>query len=96
MSLVTVTIPPKVEKQVRALASAQGLSLERYISATLEQQARVSELLAAVEAQRGKVSGKRFLELLDKAPDVAPMKGDEIPPDLAARLQARRKKRSIR
>ena len=94
MSKVTVIIPPDVEKKARALARAKGLTLEEHMSSTLAHEVLVNELLTEIHARRGKVTAKRFLQLLNKAGGEPPMPGDEIPPDLAAKLRARDKKRA--
>jgi len=80
MSAITVRLPESVHGQARELALADGASINNFIvSAVAEKIAarRTVEWLKKQAAERG--SPERLLELLDQAPDVPPMPGDERP-----------------
>jgi hypothetical protein len=78
MSSIQITLPEEVVSAARRQAEKDQQSLDEYLSRA------IVEHLAAVRRfedlrERGKdASRERFLEALNKAPDVPPVPGDEI------------------
>jgi hypothetical protein len=94
MSRVQIDLPAFVQRDVAAMAQRDGVSPEQLmVIAIAEKMAalRMAEQIIGPEARRLR---RRFRELLAKAPDVPPMPGDEIPPDLAAKLKRLRSHRA--
>jgi hypothetical protein len=96
MSTKTYTLPPALEREAQKIARRNGVPVEKFIATA------VSTLVGADKTYRetrrpGKMQArKRLVEILDKAPDVSPMPGDEIPDNLRASLRRLREKRKSR
>ena len=77
MTALTIRLPNSVHERIKQLALKDGISVNQFIaSAAAEKMASVLTLdwLRAEAAQ-----GRRddFLAMLDRAPDVPPLPGDE-------------------
>ena len=77
MTALTIRLPDSVHRKIKELAARDGVSVNQFIaSAAAEKMASVLTLdwLRAEAAQ-----GRRddFLAMLDRAPDVPPLPGDE-------------------
>lgn len=80
MSAITVRLPNSVHGQAKALALADGASVNNFIVSAVSEKIAARRTVAWLKKQaeeRG--SPEKFLELLDQAPDAPPMPGDEVP-----------------
>jgi hypothetical protein len=87
MSIKPYLLPPELDREARKIARRDGVPLERFIATAVSAMIGADRAFHASKRMNKEYAKKRFLEILDKAPDVPPMPGDEIPPELAAKLK---------
>jgi hypothetical protein len=87
MSKMLVKLPLDLGRRARAMADCDGVSVQKLVETAVAEKVAGAQAIRILGNGRSKVTRERFLELLAKAPDVPPMPGDEIPPELAAKLQ---------
>jgi uncharacterized protein (DUF1778 family) len=77
MTALTIRLPDSVHLKIKELAARDGVSVNQFIaSAAAEKMASVMTLdYLRAEAAQGQ--RKDFLAVLDRAPDVPPLAGDE-------------------
>ncbi len=77
MTALTIRLPDSVHLKIKELAARDGVSVNQFIaSAAAEKMASVMTLdYLRAEASRGRRAD--FLAVLDQAPDVPPLPGDE-------------------
>lgn len=77
MTALTIRLPDSVHRKIKELAASDGISVNQFIaSAAAEKMASVMTLdWLRTEASQGRRAD--FLALLDAAPDVPPVAGDE-------------------
>lgn len=90
MSTVQLELPAFVQRDVDAMARRDGVSPEQLMIIAIAEKVTAMRVTEQMEGKDMQELRRRFREILDKVPDVPPMPGDEIPPDLAAKLKARR------
>ena len=86
MSNSTVKLSSGLERLAKAQARRDGVSVQELVEAAVVEKIAMARAVRDMNKTRRKVSGRRLLELLDKAPDVSPIPGDELPPGLTARF----------
>jgi hypothetical protein len=87
MSVKTFSLPPELDRQARKIARRDGVPVERFIATAVSAMIGADHAFHAARRMSKEEARKRWLEVLDKVPDNPPMIGDEIPPDLAAKLK---------
>ena len=93
MTQLKLEVSDAVHGRLQELAEREGVSVTQLLSSA------VSEKLSVMEADRffreraSKGSRERFHEILAKVPKRKPMKGDEVPASLRAKLNKRAKAR---
>ena len=87
MNKMLVKLPVDLGRRAKAMADRDGVSIQELVETAVAEKIASAQAIRILGNGRSKVTRERFLELLAKAPDVPPMPGDEIPPDLAAKLQ---------
>ncbi len=77
MTALTIRLPDSVHLKIKELAARDGVSVNQFIaSAAAEKMASVMTLdYLRAEATQGQ--REDFLAVLDRAPDVPPLPGDE-------------------
>jgi len=77
MTALTIRLPDSVHRKIKELAASDGVSVNQFIaSAAAEKMASVMTLnWLRTEASQGR--REDFLALLNAAPDVPPLRGDE-------------------
>jgi hypothetical protein len=78
MSQLTLQLPDPVMDAVKKLADRERITLEEFIACMVSETVRLDEFWEQRVARGKKVSRERFLEILNNAPDVPPIPGDEI------------------
>ncbi|MDR2220554.1 MAG: type II toxin-antitoxin system HicB family antitoxin [Methylobacillus sp.] len=77
MTALTIRLPDSVHRKIKELAANDGVSVNQFIaSAAAEKMASVLTL-DWLRAQASQGRREDFLALLDAAPDVPPIAGDE-------------------
>ena len=95
MSANSFTLPPVLDRQARKIARRDGVPMERVVATAVAAFVSADKAFHAPRRMNKETAKRRLLELLDKAPDVPPIPGDELPPDLAAKFQRFRSRRTI-
>ncbi|MBP6229924.1 MAG: toxin-antitoxin system HicB family antitoxin [Pseudomonadales bacterium] len=77
MTALTIRLPDSVHLRIKELAARDGVSVNQFIaSAAAEKMASVMTLdYLRKEAAQGRRAD--FLAVLDRAPDIPPLQGDE-------------------
>lgn len=73
-------LPSSIKDAAARLAKADGVSLNQWIASAVAQKVGVIETAAAFLKERaGEATGDGFAAFLDRVPDLAPERGDELP-----------------
>ncbi len=96
MSALSLRLPNSLHARARELAEQEGISLNQFVSTAVAEKlsALLTEEYLASRARRG--SRTAYLKALGKAPDVAPIAGDELPATGATPRSSRRRKASAK
>ncbi len=78
MSTIQINLPPSVLDEARRLASKDNIPLDYYVALVLTRHVASVQGIEYLKQRAVGASRERFLEILDKAPDVPPIPGDEI------------------
>lgn len=80
MNTITLTLPPSLYEQVRALAEKDNIPLDQFIALAVAEKA--SALLTAdyLTARAARGDRSRFEQVLAKVPDIAPVPEDRLGP----------------
>jgi hypothetical protein len=92
MTKMIVELPLDLGRRAKAMARRDGVSIQELVEAAVAEKIASEQAIRTLSSGRSKVTRQRFLELLAKAPDVPPMKGDEMPAELAAKLASFRRR----
>jgi len=80
MSNIQLHLPESVLDEARRLASKDNISLDYYVALVLTRHLALIDGIEYMKQRSRDASRERFLNILDKAPDVAPVAGDEREP----------------
>ena len=94
MSRVQFELPPFVRRDVEAFAQRDGVSPEQLMIIAIAEKVGAMRMAQQYNGPESRELRRRFMEILAKAPDVPPIPGDEIPPDLAAKLKRLKSRRT--
>jgi hypothetical protein len=83
MSTKTIKLPSDLEVQARKIADREGVSVERFVTHAVTAMIGADQALQAGRRMNKQAAKKRLREILAKAPDVPPLRGDEMPADPA-------------
>ena len=78
MSTLSIQLPNSVRECMETLAREDGVPVDSYIVSVLSRRAAVAEADSYVRRRAALGSSEQLAALLAKAPDVAPMPGDEL------------------
>ncbi|HZU10666.1 MAG TPA: hypothetical protein VFA02_12255 [Pseudacidobacterium sp.] len=79
-------LPISIKKAAQRLAKEDGVSLNQWIAVAVAEKVGVVETAAEFFAKRAKKGDKReFLKFLRSVPNVPPLPGDELPPEMVHR-----------
>jgi len=76
MSTLSIRLPNSLHQKVKELAEREGVSMNQVINVTLAEKVAEDEAMRYLEVRAKRGSRERFLELLEKAPDVPPVPED--------------------
>lgn len=75
---VQIDLPVSLEEQVKTLAEREGISVDEFISIALAEKVATLETATYLSERAKRGSRERLLEILAKAPDIAPNTKDSI------------------
>lgn len=77
MSTLSIRLPKSLHQKVKELAEREGVSMNQVINVTLAEKVAEDEAMRYLEERAKRGSRERYLELLEKAPDVPPVAEDQ-------------------
>lgn len=87
MSNVSVKLPSVLGRRAKAQAQRDGVSMQELVETAVAEKIAGARVARQMKRARLRVARPRLLELLKKAPNVPPVPGDELPPEVAARFK---------
>ena len=78
MSTLSLRLPDSLHRKVRELAQEDGISINQFISTAVAEKLSALLTVEYLEERAKLGSRKKFLEILDRVPDVPPEPGDEV------------------
>ena len=87
MSMMSVKLPSDLGRRAKLQAKQDGVSIQELVETAVAEKIAAAQSVRPLKRTRFRVSQKRLLELLNKAPNVPPEPGDELPPELAAKFK---------
>ncbi len=78
MSTLSIRLPKSVHEQVKALASAEGISMNHFIALAVAEKIAVLQTVNYLEERAKRGSREKLLAVLAKAPDVEPEEYDRL------------------
>lgn len=86
MSTILDDLPSELQRKARAIAKRDGMSIREFIESAVAEKLAAAGTVASLRRRKPRVTRKRLMELLAKAPDRAPVRGDELPPKVRQSL----------
>jgi len=83
MSALQITVSEEINRQAMKLAAESGLTVEQFVARAVEAQVAALNSEEYWKARAARGNPNDLTRILDMAPDVPPMLGDEISPDNA-------------
>ncbi len=78
MSKLSIRLPKSVHEQVKALASAEGISMNQFIALAVAEKIAALQTVNYLEERARRGSREKLLAVLAKAPDVEPEEYDRL------------------
>ena len=78
MSTLSIRLPKSVHEQVKALASAEGISMNHFIALAVAEKIATLQTVNYLEERARRGSREKLLAVLAKAPDVEPEEYDRL------------------
>ena len=72
MSTLSIRLPKSVHEQVKALARAEGISMNQFIALAVAEKIAALQTVNYLEERAKRGSREKLLAVLAKAPDVEP------------------------
>lgn len=79
MTALSVRLPESLHAQLKALAQAEGVSINQLIVLSVAEKVSALKTEDYFKERAARANRAAFLAVLDKAPDVPPRQGDELP-----------------
>lgn len=80
MSTVTeISIPDSLLKQIKELTEREGITVEQFINSAAAEKASAWMTLDYLRERAKRGSREKFLEIMEKVPDVEPDEEDRLP-----------------
>lgn len=79
MSSLSLRLPDSLHDKVRELAERDDVSINQFIATAIAEKAAALLTLEYLEERAGRSDAKVFDRILGRVPDVAPVRGDELP-----------------
>lgn len=78
MSTLSIRLPKSVHEQVKALARAEGISMNQFIALAVAEKIAALQTVNYLEERAKRGSREKLLAVLAKAPDVEPEDYDRL------------------
>jgi len=78
MSALSLRLPKSLHEQLRQLAQEEGISVNQFIVLAVAEKIAAMSTIEYLEKRARRGSRERFLEILNKAPDVEPEEFDRL------------------
>jgi uncharacterized protein (DUF1778 family) len=78
MSALSLRLPDSIHRHIKEIAQKEGVSINQFISSAVSE--KISALLTEdyLKSRAKKAKKKDFKSILDKVPDRAPLRGDDL------------------
>jgi len=78
MSALSVRLPKSLHEQLRELAKEEGISVNQFVMLAVAEKIAAISTIEYLEKRAERGNRERFLEILNKAPDVEPEEFDRL------------------
>jgi uncharacterized protein (DUF1778 family) len=78
MSALSIRLPKSLHEQLREVAQEEGISVNQFVMLAVAEKVTALSAVEYLEKRAGRGSRERFLEVLNKAPDVEPEEFDRL------------------
>lgn len=79
MTALSVRLPDSLHAQLKQLAEQEGVSINQLITLAVAEKVSALKTEDYFRERAARANREAFLAVLDKAPDVPPLPGDELP-----------------
>jgi hypothetical protein len=95
MSTVQLDLPAFVHRELKEVAKQHGLSAEKLMVIAIAEKVGALRAVHDLTDPENQRLRERCLAVLSKVPNRKPIKGDELPPEVAEKIAKMRASRSI-
>jgi len=78
MSALSLRLPKSLHEQLRELAQEEGISVNQFVMLAVAEKVAAISTIEYLEKRAKRGSRERFLEILNKAPDIDPDESDRL------------------
>jgi len=78
MSALSLRLPKSLHQQLRELAREEGVSVNQFVMLAVAEKVASISTIEYLEKRAKRGSREKFLEILNKAPDVEPVEFDKL------------------
>ena len=78
MSALSLRLPKSLHEQLRELAQEEGISVNQFVMLAVAEKVAAISTIKYIEKRAKRGNHERFLEILNKAPDVEPEESDKL------------------
>ena len=78
MSALSLRLPKSLHEQLRELAQEEGISVNQFVMLAVAEKVAAISAIEYLEKRAKRGGRERFLEILNKAPDVEPDESDRL------------------
>jgi len=78
MSTLSLRLPKSLHEQLRELAQEEGISVNQFVMLAVAEKVATISTIEYLEKRARRGSRERFLEILNKAPDIEPEEFDRL------------------
>ena len=78
MSALSLRLPKSLHEQLRELAQEEGISVNQFVMLAVAEKVAAISTIEYLEKRAKHGSREKFLEILNKAPDVEPDDSDKL------------------
>ncbi len=78
MSALSVRLPKSLHEQLRELAQEEGISVNQFVMLAVAEKIASISTIEYLEKRARRGNREKFLEILNKAPDVEPEEFDRV------------------